>query len=198
MNSKAGFTLIEALVALAIGAGVMAMAAQGFGLSVAGIQRAETRQSQADAILAAHAVLRAKIAKIVIAPTLPITGVSDGFSFTLAESGETAPAGLYEARLTIEAHAAGWALWLTRTPVGNAGASVRETIWQGAARPRFAFDGAESFAGAEPPRIVSLAFDGSGWPALSIAPANSARRDAPPPPDLTTTPLRDPAMEVPQ
>ncbi len=197
MNSKAGFTLIEALVALAIGAGVMAMAAQGFSLSVAGVQRAETRQSQTDSILAAYAVLRAKLAKIVITPSTPMIGAGDSFVFTLAENGETAPAGLYEARFTVEADPAGWALWLTREPMGS-GARVRETIWRGAARPRFAFDGAEIFTGVAPPRIVSLAFDGSGWPALSIAPANAARREAPASPDLTTAPLRDPSMEVPQ
>lgn len=197
MSAKAGFTLIEALVALAIGAGVMAMAAQGLSLSVAGVQRAETRQAQADAVLTAHAVLRAKLTKLIAGPTTPMAGASDSLSFTIAETGDAAPAGLYDLRFTSEPDAAGFALWLERTPNGG-GAAIREVIWRGAAQPRFSFDGADSFAGAAPPRTLSLTFDGAGWPALILAPAGGQRRDAPPAPDLSTAPLRDPTTEVPQ
>jgi prepilin-type N-terminal cleavage/methylation domain-containing protein len=197
MSAKAGFTLIEALVALAIGAGVLAMAAQGLSLSVASVQRAEARQAQADAMLAAHAVLRAKLAKLVAGPTTQIAGANDQLSFTIAEAGDGAPAGLYDVRFTAEADSAGWALWLTRTPIAG-GQAVRETIWRGQAQPRFAFDGADSFAGAAPPLLIALAFENSGWPALTVAPAGGAARTAPPAPDLSTAPLRDPTIEVPQ
>jgi prepilin-type N-terminal cleavage/methylation domain-containing protein len=197
MSAKAGFTLIEALVALAIGAGVLAMAAQGLSLSVTGVQRAEARQAEADAMLAAHAVLRAKLAKLVAGSTTPIAGASDQLSFTVAEAGDSAPAGLYDVRFTAEADGSGWALWLARTPT-RGGPTVRESLWRGQAQPRFTFDGANSFAGAAPPLVITLAFEQSGWPALSLSPAGGAAQNHTPAPDLTTAPLRDPTTEVPQ
>jgi prepilin-type N-terminal cleavage/methylation domain-containing protein len=197
MSAKAGFSLIEALVALAIGAGVLVIAAQGLSLGVASLQRAESRQAASDAVLAAHAVVRSKAARMVAAPNAPVEGGNDYLSFTAAERGETAAPGLYRLTFRAEPEGDGWALWLSRTPV-TGGAEQREAIWRGADQPEFAFDDAAQFTGAAPPRKITLALGGPTWPELTITPAGGRAQTAPPIPDTTTAPLRDPTTEVPQ
>ena len=160
MRGRAGFTLVELLVALALTAIVSLLAVSATRFAALGLERVSTGAQRLETRRNLEALLRRSFAESLVASALPNERALEGDSaqvrwLALAEDGGV---GLYRDELRLE----GGALVLTREPVGGEGARHRSVLAP-RARLRLAYFGGDwqdSWQGmAALPRLVRIALD---------------------------------------